>query len=511
MHVAAKLELHPFGSDPLAALPYSRQRDYLMYYLADLGAKTVLVEPHYFDRDYLAEFSAFYSVSTKGYPNVCKRLHFFSESLTRKTLVSALSNGHKSHKKMAESYLGFSVIRPIPAAPFGRTVLTWYPDLQPNTPRIKNPSREYTVHIAGLKFSVIGLAWQQQDTGVGACATVGLWTMMHSNAFDDHHAIPTTADITRSAHKTASLGARVFPSSGLTGYQLAEAIKEHKLAPIFVDGDINHAGVRGFSRERFASSCSAFLRSGYPALLLGSNKGSSEGHAVCSVGFREPASVNAAPATVNLQDGHTVTIYVHDDNLGPSVRFAVKGGKMNTPVELHPDPPPPRFAPRTSEPTDNYGPFIPHQIVVGVHEDIRLDPDSLHRAGILRATGIELLANAALKTIKKASIGFWLSTRFFNLSDYLGEELESTIGDRKILSRTRLALYESVAPMSLHIGVVRIALDGACPIVDVLFDTTDSVVNETIFAHVAYLESFAIIVRALGSQYGDFGKEIRAF
>ena len=72
------LEVGPFGpTDPLAMLVGCPQAIYLRRYLEDLGATTVLTEPYYFDRDYLAEFAAFYCVSAAGYPNVCRRLHFF--------------------------------------------------------------------------------------------------------------------------------------------------------------------------------------------------------------------------------------------------------------------------------------------------------------------------------------------------------------------------------------------------------------------------------------------------
>jgi len=189
-----KLEIHKFDkASPLHKLPDFRQKNYLIRYLADLGAQTVLEEPNYFDRDYLAEFAAFYCKSTAGYPNTCRRLHFFAgAAFNRSTLRSAAAGRERAIKRLQENYLGFVVIRPIPATPLGRTVLAWYEDLKPETPRVVTPSRDYHAHVAGIRLTVHGLAWQQQDTGVGACATVGLWSMLHSSAFDDHHAIPTT-------------------------------------------------------------------------------------------------------------------------------------------------------------------------------------------------------------------------------------------------------------------------------------------------------------------------------
>jgi len=258
MHGARPLLIHAFGSsDPLALLSQCQQIQYLRGYLADLGAISVLEEQNYFDRDYLSEFSSFYSISTSGYPNVCRRLHFFSgPELLRTELEDAVSGSEQASSKLQSRYLGFIVLRPIPHAPLGRTVLKWYTDLTPKTPRVVDPSRTYWCNVAGLKLKVIGLAWQQQDTGVGACATIGVWTMMHSSAFDDSHAIPTTAEITRSAHERASLGGRMFPSSGLTLYQIAEAIKALNLSPVIVEGNLSIPGQDNpaFDKARFCAT-----------------------------------------------------------------------------------------------------------------------------------------------------------------------------------------------------------------------------------------------------------------
>jgi hypothetical protein len=99
------------SDDPLSRLRASPQGQYLRWYLADLEAKSVLVEPSYFDRDYLSEFAAFYCTSAAGYPNVCCRVHYFSASITRETLARAVEREGPERALMTESYLGFMVIR----------------------------------------------------------------------------------------------------------------------------------------------------------------------------------------------------------------------------------------------------------------------------------------------------------------------------------------------------------------------------------------------------------------
>ena len=521
--------------DPLSTIsPQTTQVLYLRCYLEDLSAKTVIEEPEYFDRDYLAEFSAFYSVSSRGYTNRCRRIHFFSEKITRETLRQAAGGGKPSLKKIQNSYLGFVVLRPIPAAPLGRTVLTWYPDDQDkdiHTPRVKNPSRKYFIHVAGIELFVEGLAWQQQDAGVGACATVSLWSMLHSSAFDDHHAIPTTAEITRDAHSRHSYGARIFPSQGLNFWQICDAIKELKLAPLITEGDVkNGSNILGFSKERFASTCASYIRSGYPILLIGHLvREGNPGHAICVVGYRSCVPSTTNPLYPSLAELGIENVYIHDDNLGPNVRFEIETlsipaaedaeeaeevSKGNEYIMLSPSAPIPRNGQRMVDcPTQDYSSFIPTQLIVAAHSDIRTDPVTLYKAGLNNATYISKIFNLLAQKSSKPSYGLTVSTRFIKLATYLGLELEERLkGNSKCLSKVRLALCEKVDPMSLHIGVVRIGLDDSTPLVDILYDTTDSDIHHPIFCHVAYSNQIPFVISLLESiGQGPFKECVEAF
>lgn len=512
-----KIIITTFGvDDPLSNFPdQTRQVKYLRCYLTDLSATTVIEEPKYFDRDYLAEFAAFYSVSSKGYPNLCRRFHFFSKNINRDTLRRAAGGNEKSVKKLQDSYLGFIVVRPIPAAPLGRTILKWYPDNKDKdiqTPRVKT-SRDYSVHLLGVCLSIEGIAWQQQDTGVGACATVSLWSMLHSSAFDDHHAIPTTADITRNAHSKHSFGSRIFPSQGLNFYQICDAIREQKLAPLITEGDIKlNGGVIGFSHERFAGTCASYIRSGYPILVIGTLVGLGE-HAICLVGFRSCIPEEIEPLIPKLAESGIEHVYIHDDNLGPNVRFEINSKANSDPVTLNASAPDPINGDREIEcPTQNYNEFIPKQLIVATHNDIRTYPDTLHRAGIDNATYLSRKFNLLAVKNKLQPFGLIVSARFIKLSDFLGCELSNRISDKKMLSRVRINLCETVGPMSLHLGVVRISLDDSTPLVDILYDTTDSDRNHPVFAHVAYANVMPMLMNILEKEgFGEFGVCVDAF
>jgi len=505
----SKFIFHSFGSDTLSEFNHIAQISYLRSYLDELEATTIVEEANYFDRDYLSEFSAFYSVSSKGYPNICRRLHFFSGNRFNRRLLKSAAAGHQTaFKRLKKDYLGFIVIRPIPAAPLGRTVVRWYADVERNksTPRVVNPSRKYFVHLAGIQLSVTGLAWQQQDTGVGACATVGLWTMFHSSAFDDHHAIPTTADITRAAHRRASLGARMFPSTGLTIHQICEAVKEQYLSPIITEGDIQdeNGNVVGFSRERFSATCASFIRSGYPVLIIG-QLGVRGGHAICSVGFRSCAPDPVTIGEVCLQDGGIEYLYIHDDNIGPNVRLKISteeiasNGSLIDVTSLKTDAPPSRSqTPRIKRDEINYDSIIPTQLLVAVHNDLRTSPDKLHISGLKSAYVIASVLKTLAQNSRVNGFGLTLSTRFVKLAAFMTTELENTLSaSPKILGKVRFSLSEDVPPMSLHIGVVRIGLDDATPLVDIIYDTTDSDRNHPVFAHIAYSSFIKPVIEKL--------------
>jgi len=516
VHNSKSLVFTSFNSDenPLHNFAPNTQIQYLYAYLTEISASVVIEEPNYFDRDYLDEFSAFYSLSSRGYPNICRRLHFFSsDQVSRELLQRAASGSHEDVVILQESYLGFTVIRPIPSAPLGRTVLAWFPDTVPEMPRVTSPSRSYNCHLAGITLEVTGLAWQQQDTGVGACATVGLWVALHSSAFDDHHAVPTTAQITKSAHDGAALGTRMFPSTGLNMHQIMEAIKAQQLAPIWCAGDMQYAddqgqSIIGFSKERFSSTCASFIRSGYPVLIWGQHlaDGILQKHVICAVGFRESPPPNLEPGETVLQDSETIFLYVHDDNLGPSVRFRIIDNGEGKAVTIKTDPP---NSDAKLSPTSDYPEIRPEALCIAVHECIRVSPDRLHAIGKDLSSKLCGALNIILEEngIEKVSISS--STRFIKLADYIGDELGRTLSDQSdVLGKVRMDLMENVPPMSLHIGVVRFALSNSTPIMDLIYDTTDTDRNCPVFAHVVYDQTVA---RNIMSQATGLGVLVEAF
>jgi len=187
---AIQLTVPPF----VQAAKALRQLRYVQEYAAELGCKTLVVEQFYIDRDYIEDHSVFYSKSLYPYPNYCRRIHFFMEEVARlqeqlqRIVEVGIREGEEVYRQACRefadrTYLGFTVIKPLHGSPVGRTVLRCYPE-KPENPadssrRDFSGTRVYTAHLLGVELSVRGLAFQQQEIGVIACATTAVWSALH--------------------------------------------------------------------------------------------------------------------------------------------------------------------------------------------------------------------------------------------------------------------------------------------------------------------------------------------
>src|SRR5687768_4781088 len=131
-------ETAKLARSPLSVHDGDRQLDYIARYIekTELNSavdRCVLIEPHYIDRDFLEDCSAFYVQNLDPPENHCKRLHFFACSAEtvsdylRRIRTARRSNSSEYQRLCSELsdrfYLGFTVIRPLPGCPVGRTVL----------------------------------------------------------------------------------------------------------------------------------------------------------------------------------------------------------------------------------------------------------------------------------------------------------------------------------------------------------------------------------------------------
>ena len=107
---------------------------YLASYLrkGDTPARSMVVESTYVDRHYLEEFTGYYASKLHPPSSHATRIHFFSvdfdERSFREKLKEAVDAYQATCDSLSDAYLGFVVVRPIPGAPIGRTLLRPYSD-----------------------------------------------------------------------------------------------------------------------------------------------------------------------------------------------------------------------------------------------------------------------------------------------------------------------------------------------------------------------------------------------
>ena len=436
------------------------QLTYLGHYLANRGCRTVLSETHYVDRDYIEDLALFYGRSLRNFPNYCQRLHFFTAEMSDAEWRSAAASTGEAHElaktRLQESYLGFSVVRPLPASPIGRTVLKTYDaTTAAGERRVFDTIRQYAVHLASFRLELKGLAFQQQDRGVSACATTALWCAIQSVAPKEGLGLVSPATITESASRYFLADGRALPSEGLTIHQICEATRAAGLSPLVVRSiDITH------DRAQLLG----YLSSGFAPVLALKSLSNGEGHAVCGVGLKLGEAEPSTDPDLHFRDAQTAIrgVYVHDDRLGPYASAELfqytlaPTGRVVTGVNI-------KWPDRTTSDTS-----ILTALVIPVPNKLRL---TVTRK---RALGLQL-ANAVAQLLSQFDGRLTLNCYFKTGVEYLGTSAQFGLSGDGLYDLT----CETV--LSRYIGVIALVADGK-PLVDFLLDTTESGTNPAVLA-----------------------------
>lgn len=439
----------------------SAQLQYLGKYLDRLGCKSVLVEDHYVDRDYISDLSIFYARSLRSYPNFCHRLHFFSKPLSdeqwRAVLKDATARGaEEASKQLQDGYLGFAVVRPLPSSPVGRTVLATYPAVAPDgRARDFGGTREYSVSLAGLRLRIRGLAFQQQDRGVSACATTALWCALHRVASAEGLEVPTPAEITEAASRYILAGGRALPSEGLNVHQICEATRSAGLAPVVIQAT---------SLEVDRAQIDAYTASGFPPVLALLLPKTEEGHAVCAVGVRRgPLQPSANPEILHLDRSSGVErVFIHDDRVGPYAACSLESetykGAVRTAISIK--------WPGEDVEVER---AILHSLIVPVPPKVRL---SLGRMRIFGAVIANAIGEGLLPDLNRKVV---LGCRYELGRKYQERAFGFGLGD------AGLVRLNCDTVLSRYVGLVELS-GPAGPLLDILLDATETQAGNSVLA-----------------------------
>jgi hypothetical protein len=355
----------------------SPQARYILGYLQnpEVGAQCFIEESPYVDGDYLEDYASFYVSSFPPYERYCRRLHFFDRNFTQEQVDEMLGGADPPDvAALVDSFIGFIVVRPLPEAVIGRTVLRTY---RGDGARRHFPTcRRYRPYLNGIELPISSLAFEEQDSSVAACATVALWSAFHKTHFLFGTPRPRPAAITKAANVVRS-AMRTIPSGGLNVFQVGEAIRAVGLDPeIFAITGQN---------PMLASLAYAYLSAGIPLILVVFVEDQTH-HAVTVVGYSQPDELAPNPeptlkGVVSFAGQRIDKLYVHDDGIGPfaSIPIAATPAGLTMPDKTSP---PLVFETnwRLEQPKDGRETayFLPECIVVPAYPKVRVPFFAMH-------------------------------------------------------------------------------------------------------------------------------------
>lgn len=288
------------------------QIDYIFRYLEEIGAKSVVLEYDYIDKDYLDDYSKFYVRRFNSSGHTCSRLHFFSEELDHQQLEKLLSRGVEPDVRvqLQPAYLGFMVIKPLPKTFIGRTCLKQYSEImEASRSDCSLLSRSYNVSFFGVPLEVSSIAFQEQDKIVAACATTSIWCALNAMSWKQVRDIPSCSQITTDAINFIEGSNNSFPNKDLSNKQILRALD--------VEGLRHHfESLKRISARDLVETIKCYIDSGIP-VILGTSVFSADqsgkieklkgAHAVTVLGYK-------------VSESGRIFLYLHDDRLGPFVR-----------------------------------------------------------------------------------------------------------------------------------------------------------------------------------------------
>jgi hypothetical protein len=250
----------------------------------ELGASGAILEYRYIDADWRSEHARFYAGTFRRYASVAHRLHFFRERVPDSALAGDGTAGFA-----ALGYLGYAVLRPVPAAPVGRVFM---PPRPLDETALTCQSTD-TVNLLGETLQVTGAAFMAQDAMLLRCAHATLWTTAyhHHRAFGSRRVLPS--DIADAAPELG-LG-RSVPSAGLDVYQMSAASESLSLPPLIYKLDALPED------ETLPRVACRYLNSGIPVICVGAD------HAFVLIGYRREGE----------GDHERIVFLRHDDEIGP--------------------------------------------------------------------------------------------------------------------------------------------------------------------------------------------------
>jgi|GEM_PF-7030417 len=338
-------EIYPYSEHKVDIINYifpnkdSQLRESVESYLDHLKVDSFILDERYVDRDFLEDYAAFYASCFKKYKRFCKRILFFGknkiesqeydavhESLSQPKYKNLLTTVEYNDASLIleRNFLGFIVVRPFKSAKLGTTCLKTYPE---NNKRFYPVLKKYTAHIYGFNLEVESMAFLEQDKTVTVCASTALWSALQITGVVYKHAMPSPSTVTKFA-LSESHHIKKFPNAGLTVDQIAVGISKVGLEPMII---------KLTSLRKLKAYVYSYASAGIPVVLgmslfdtekdengeLKITPRSKKYHAVTINGFSidDKNKETVVGDSAGLYSSKIDMIYCHDDQLCPFARM----------------------------------------------------------------------------------------------------------------------------------------------------------------------------------------------
>jgi hypothetical protein len=472
---------------PIFVYPFSHSKkilgssdvcNYLNNYLKKRKTKTVIIENEYVDKDFMIDYSNFYSRAFKPIKKTTTRYHFFNQKISSEEFFSGLSSDDTDilKNKLKDSYLGFVIKKPIESANplrynlVGRTLLETY-DKRDGAEERVYVKDSYNISLCGIPLTVESLPYQQHDFGVGACATTACWISLFplSKLFG----IPTLSpsEVTEKSVFFPS-DCRNFPSDGLTIHQMktyfnSMGLETEIIKPNDLEEDKNY--------DIVADIVKAYIQMNIPIIAglaivpknLVSESTESHGHDKISETFDHHAVVISG---YRHHKRVVKELYVHDDAFGPYCYIEPVGNFT-------------KWQCRWPEYEDSI--FLVNRLLIPIYPKIRLNFSFIYAEYQHLRNELDLDIHHGLQR-KKTSIEFLL----FEIKKYKNFLLDKKIKflteikeGNKIKTSENLKIDFLTKSLPHFIWVIRYNYNGL-PEHDRIYDGTDTLPN--LIGHINY-------------------------
>lgn len=253
--------------------------------------RSVLIERRYLDPDWRSMYTKFYGTLFEHHAPTCHRLHFFSETVTK----------FDDLLRYRDAYKGYTVMRPIPTHPVGRTMILPPPGVK----RAAFCSAKEIVRPLGYPLEIEAMPFMSQDGEYMRCSHAVQWMVLyHAHLFRKlGRWLP---DEIHTHSQNGLVVGRQVPSGGLSLSQMLNSLQAMGISADKLTLPRDGNGTSGASRLfSFTSTLCRYVNSQMPPIVV-----SNAGHAGVVVGYENVGERVTHDAT---------TLFIHDDLRGPYV------------------------------------------------------------------------------------------------------------------------------------------------------------------------------------------------